>query len=819
VPADAADGPVTVETEGGSASSPEDFQLASVAPPSITDFDPKRGPVGAAVTLTGASLVADGADPSVTFQGAAGARLPALVTSAVATQVRVVVPNGAVTGNIELTNAGGRATSPSPFTVESEQDFQLTISPSAATAVQGGTGVFLVSLTSLQASFTQMAALTAEGLPQGVAAVFEPEQITSGASSTLSVALGSSGLAPGSYPFTVRAVAEADGRELSKTATATLNVLAAGQTTLSGRVLSTESEPIMGATVSLDGRTATTDAAGSFILSGVTAGQNRPLMIDGRTASAPNRTYPVILEPANVVAGQANVIPYVYYLPPIDTQYEVQVVPGQNTNAGNPGVPGLQMTIPAGANLRNRDGSPVARVSITPLAIDRTPTPLPAGVKTNLVYTSQPGGALTDIAIPVVYPNLAGANPGTRVELYAFDHNLVRWYVYGYGRVSADGKTISPETDPSTGRPYGLRDFSWHFPNAGPGGNPGGGGGGCPGSSGPNPVDFSTGMKMENATDISFFGARGGLELTRVYTSDLAQTCDSCPFGRGWTHNYAVRVSGSFVTGGAGRVIMPEEGTGRLFSYARTDPDGSLVFTTTATITQLGDALRKRSDGTYEYRESGGTLMRFDASGRLTAKVDRNGNTTTLTYSGANLTRVTDAVGRSITLAYDFAGRVSTATDPIGRVWRYTYEGTPGVAGNPGLTTVTDPRGGVTRYGYVTGGRLASVTDPRGNFAKRLTYDDLGRVVEQKFADGSVERYSYELAGGLVAATTITDPLGRSHTRRFNPAGYVVELADTLGQTSRITRDLTNNLPSRTTGSCGCAESEQQFDARGNLTS
>src|SRR6266436_9290419 len=124
--------------------------------------------------------------------------------------------------------------------------------------------------------------------------------------------------------------------------------------------------------------------AGSMITGYVRFGELAVRPSDGRTASSPNRTYPVIIEPANLIAGQANVNPYTFYLPPIDTQYEVEVVPGQSTIASNPRVPGLQMTIPAGANLRNRDGSPVTRVSITPLAIDRTPAPLPSNVSAAL---------------------------------------------------------------------------------------------------------------------------------------------------------------------------------------------------------------------------------------------------------------------------------------------------------------------------------------------------------------------------------------------------------------------------------------------------
>src|SRR5207244_2657723 len=151
----------------------------------------------------------------------------------------------------------------------------------------------------------------------------------------------------------VSGTATVEGKQVVHTANANLNVLLAGQTTLAGRVLSIEDEPIMGATVSLDGKTATSDAAGSFILSGVTEGSMRPLMIDGLTASAPNRTYPVITEPANIVAGQANVIPYSFYLPPIDMQYEVDMVPNQTTTATNPRVQNLAMMIPPNANLRN----------------------------------------------------------------------------------------------------------------------------------------------------------------------------------------------------------------------------------------------------------------------------------------------------------------------------------------------------------------------------------------------------------------------------------------------------------------------------------
>jgi RHS repeat-associated protein len=810
VPADAATGPVTVQTQGGTATSATDFIVLPLAP-TINDFNPKHGPIGSSVTLTGTNLQVAGGTTTVTFAGSNGTRLPALINSLTATQAVALVPNAAVTGTIELTTPGGQAVTNQPFTVEVE-GYQLTVAPSAASAVQRTHAIYVVAITSAT-TFSQLATLSASGLPSGVTASFSPQQITAGASSTLSLNLANVDLAAGSYSFSIQATALVDGSPLVRTAAATLSVIAAGQTTLSGRVLSTELEAIIGATVSLDGHTATTDAAGSFLLTGVTAGVDRPLMIDGRTASAPNRTYPVILEPATIVAGQANAVPFTFYLPAIDTQYEVDVVPGQNTIATNPRVPGLQMTIPAGANLRNRDGSPVARASITPLAIDRTPAPLPANVGTTLVYTSQPGGAVADIAMPVIYPNLAGADPDTRVPLYAFNHDTVQWYVYGYGRVSADGRTIVPEVNPATGRQYGLLDFSWHFPGIPPTDDPSDID--CDNQT-DNPVDLTTGLKTERSTDIHFGGARGSIELTRIYTSNLVSECPNCPFGAGTTHSYDIRLRGSFEAGGAGRVVFPGQRTGRLFSYLRTDADGALVFSTTAARSQLGDLLRKLTDGTFDYRQAGGGRIRFDSDGNSTAIIDVNGNTTTLSYSGGNLTQITDAVGRSITLQYDSSSRIIRATDPLGRAWRYAYAAPLGLPVVPLLVNVTDPLNQVMSYSYDALGKLLAVFDKRNFLLKQIGYDANGRVAVQRFAEDGYEQYDYTLSGTVVTAVTITDSLGRSVTRRFNARGYTVETTDALGQQGRIERDITTNLPVSSTGPCGCSEARRQFDERGN---
>lgn len=810
VPADTTTGRVSIETRRGTATSPTDFE---VIVPLITDFTPNSGAIGASVTLTGTDLKAETGETTVTFAGANGARVSAQVTSSSSTEVRATVPNGAVTGTLELTNTFGRAATGAPFTVTPSQDFKITAMPTSAQAVQNTTATYLLSLTSEQPNFTALAKLATADLPPGVKASFEPQQITVGGSSTLTLDLSGSGVAPGTYPFRVTATAMVDGKDTVREVMPSLTVLPGGQTTLSGRVLSADNEPILGATVSLDGQTATTDAAGNFLLTGIMAGENRPVMVDGRTASAPNRTYPVIAEPATIVAGQPNTVPYVFHLPTIDIQFEIPVVPSQETVVTTPRLPELKTTIPPGANLRNRDGTPVARVSMSMVPVDRTPAPLPPNLSAKMVYTDQPGGAVSDIAMPVVYPNLSGADPGTRVELYSFNHDTVVWERYGFGRVSADGRITEPEIDPATGRPYGLRDFAWHFPASAPSGNPGGDRKSCPLNRGPKngQVDYSTGMEIEEVTDISFGGARGGLTLTRTYTSAIALRGIRGRFGIGTKDNYDIRLGGTFQAGGAGRVIGPDEGTGRPFNYVRTDPDGTLVFASTEMISQLGDEMRRLPNGTFEYRGKTGERMRFDSSGRLTALVDRNNNTTTLTYTGANLTLVTDPVGRSLKFDYDGQGRVIRVTDPIERSWHYAYDGS-GL-----LAFVTDPLGNTTQYQY-SGLRLTAVIDGRNNPAKRIEYDSGDRVIKQTFADGGFEQYRYTLSGTTITSVAITDSLGRTLTKRFNAVGYVIEEIDELGQKSNIRRDMTTNLPLETSGPCGCVEVIKEFDDRGNVT-
>jgi uncharacterized repeat protein (TIGR03803 family) len=107
VPAGAKTGKaITIATLGGTVSSADKF----VVEPLIRTFSPGSGPVGTTVTITGHTFTGT---TKVTFGGVAATSYQAISD----TEVKALVPLGAVTGPIAVTTPGGTGTSTTNFTV------------------------------------------------------------------------------------------------------------------------------------------------------------------------------------------------------------------------------------------------------------------------------------------------------------------------------------------------------------------------------------------------------------------------------------------------------------------------------------------------------------------------------------------------------------------------------------------------------------------------------------------------------------------------------------------------------------------------------
>src|SRR5262249_22301255 len=85
------------------------------------------------------------------------------------------------------------------------------------------------------------------------------------------------------------------------------------------------------------------------------------------------------------------------------------------------------------------------------------------------------------------------------------------------------------------------------------------------------------------------------------------------------------------------------------------------------------DTLTGQGGGVFVFREPDGLVTLFRSDGRVDYVEDPNGNRTTATWTGTQLTRLTHSAGQFLQLTYN-AGRIASLTDQAGRTVVYTYD-------------------------------------------------------------------------------------------------------------------------------------------------
>jgi RHS repeat-associated protein len=809
VPDDATTGPIAVTTAAGTATSATNFTV--LIPPTVTSFTPTNERVGTTVTLTGTNFINVTA---VTFNGIAAASF----TVQNATTLTAVVPASATTGPLAVTTPDGTATSTGQFVVIPTQDMQLSVLPATLAVPSSGQASLAITLTG-SSGFTNVATLAVTGLPIGITAAFRNATLTAGQRTLLTLVTNGS-VPAGNVPLTITATGLVNGVSTTRSASVSIQVQAAGVTSLTGQVLDEEDNPVKNALITLGALQVSTDDAGNFLLLNPPVGANQLLFIDGGLASTPTKSFPIVPYKVTIVAGQANTLGFVPHL-------HFQKTTGLTDIANSavqrivtdPAIPGLQMTFPVGATVTGWDNQPNTHISVRQVPLDRIPIPpLPGnlvGVSAYMDYFGKPGGGTPSEPIPITFPNDLGAPPGTQVELWYYDEapdgsRPNQMAQYGTGTVSANGSQIVPDIDPATGKQFGQPRFccgyvmpAWlrallDFVAA----TVGGPATTIEGLTGGDPVDLGTGIFVLKKTDLVLPG-RLPVTITRTYRT---LGTNQGPFGLGTSHSYDVilRQDGDLrrlLLPGGVRVAFPKQ------------PDGTFR---NLTDPAYRGAVLTASGATHVLRFKDGATWSFGAPSLnisfLTAQADRNGNQITFGRSGTTgtLTAITDSVGRTIQFTY-LNGRITDIVDPVGRRVTYAYDN------NGRLATVMDPDDGVTRYTYDTQGRMLTLTDARGITYLTNEYDSAERVSQQTQADGGTYQFAYTTSSGVITQTTVTDPRGKVTATRFNGQGYGLAQTDGQGQMTQSRRDGTTNQVLASTDALG-RTTQFEYDANGNVT-
>jgi YD repeat-containing protein len=241
-----------------------------------------------------------------------------------------------------------------------------------------------------------------------------------------------------------------------------------------------------------------------------------------------------------------------------------------------------------------------------------------------------------------------------------------------------------------------------------------------------NPISLATGDTFIEETDIKVPGLSNGLTLVRTWNSIWPSTQTSFQvglFGPNWRSNFEERV----FSGGDG-YMKYARGDGSFWSFYYTGSGWSLAAPANVSVALVQGS----STWTLTFQNGEQRIFAYN-SGNLTQIIDRNGNTTQLSYDAtARLVTVTDPASRHLYFSYpnNSSFLVSSVTSDVGITLSYAYD-TQGR-----LTQVTKQDGTTISFQYNSQSLISAVLDSNGVVLESHTYDSFGRGLTSSRAGG-----------------------------------------------------------------------------------
>jgi YD repeat-containing protein len=252
----------------------------------------------------------------------------------------------------------------------------------------------------------------------------------------------------------------------------------------------------------------------------------------------------------------------------------------------------------------------------------------------------------------------------------------------------------------------------------------------CP--HGGQPISLSTGNTFIEHSDIRVPGLGNGLTLVRTWISQWPSTQMASQvglFGPNWRSTYEERI---FL--GDDGYVRYARGDGSFWSFGLGGPGWAVAAPANAGATLVRVLNGSGQPLYWTLTLKSGEQRRFDInSGSLTAIIDRNGNSTTLTYDGTNrLVTVTDPASRTLTFTYpNGTSRLVTGiSSSVGLSLTYSYD-----AQNR-LSQVVKPDQTTVNFQYDTNSMITAVTDSDGKVLESHTYDSSHRGLTSSRANG-----------------------------------------------------------------------------------
>ncbi len=231
------------------------------------------------------------------------------------------------------------------------------------------------------------------------------------------------------------------------------------------------------------------------------------------------------------------------------------------------------------------------------------------------------------------------------------------------------------------------------------------------------PISLASGNTYIVETDVRVPGLSGGLTLVRTWNSKWPATQSAFQiglFGPNWRSNFEERV---FI--GSDHYLKYSRGDGSFWSFGFNGGG----WTVAAPANIAATFVTGSPNWTLTFQN--GEQRLFDnISGKLVKIIDRNGNTTQLSYDSlGRLVTVTDSVSRHLYFAYGSGSSylVTSVTSDLGLSLSYSYD-TQGR-----LSQVTRPDLSTWSFTYETHSLISAVTDSSGKILESHTYDSNGR--------------------------------------------------------------------------------------------